>query len=755
MAPSSHSSDVRSSPSLWLWIPITVVITSVVILSLQSVTWPQFLPSTHSCNLSKGFSAGERGRHEEAVKHFEGCHNEEGRYALAMSLGHLGRYSEADTIFSELLKQNSDNPKYWRGYGLMLLSRFESIAGTQHRSNPEDVTTNSFADRGLDALERQLELMYGNITEAIQSSATRTRMRKERALLMKVVPKMISMYVRRRRHAAAIRLNDFLLAADPGNVALLTSGSQLSNSVGNVVAALKKLQLSQVYSKQRATIRELEQEGKLPLEVAERVEMERTIWNESWTSVHREAVLQLTSSREGKLASLAQELFELGNSEDNATEFAQEYIKHCGVDPTPQIGKQAAFRKDLQALANACHNKQNSIDVAIESGGRIDLKTKFGWNALLHSVGYGDEDAVKKLLRKGADITATTTYGFSALHIAAMRGFGHLVPLLLESGAEEDAVDMFGRTAVDIACLQNWPGNEFLSAYNSYRLKHDKPESICKDDPVLQIAVQGASFSSQVGDSGGWICDPTSERYKEMYTDKCNIIVVDGSNFTTEQFVEHFLTVERPVVIRAALKHWLNPKTNFTRENFYAKYKDLSFRKQTIPYADAFGIISEDTTVGEYLDYMRGNGLTDAHPDYIFETLPNDHILLDHHQYPDSYFNESISNITSRKVQFFVGPVLSGAPIHFHRSAWNGLFYGKKRWFLYPPSQNFYSRKNIHQWFQQDYPSLSQDNYPLECIQNQDDIAYVPDFWAHGVINLCESIGFASELEWGALARFQ
>ena len=66
---------------------------------------------------------------------------------------------------------------------------------------------------------------------------------------------------------------------------------------------------------------------------------------------------------------------------------------------------------------------------------------------------------------------------------------------------------------------------------------------------------------------------------------------------------------------------------------------------------------------------MRGNGLTDAHPDYIFETLPNDHILLDHHQYPDSYFNESISNITSRKVQFFVGPVLSGAPIHFHRYA--------------------------------------------------------------------------------------
>ena len=30
--------------------------------------------------------------------------------------------------------------------------------------------------------------------------------------------------------------------------------------------------------------------------------------------MHREAVLQLTSSREGKLASLAQELFELGNS---------------------------------------------------------------------------------------------------------------------------------------------------------------------------------------------------------------------------------------------------------------------------------------------------------------------------------------------------------------------------------------------------------------------------------------------------------
>ena len=37
------------------------------------------------------------------------------------------------------------------------------------------------------------------------------------------------------------------------------------------------------------------------------------------------------------------------------------------------------------------------------------------------------------------------------------------------------------------------------------------------------------------------------------------------------------------------------------------------------------------------------------------------------------------------RFQFMLGPALSGAHIHAHASAWNGLVFGRKRWFVMPP----------------------------------------------------------------------
>ena len=41
--------------------------------------------------------------------------------------------------------------------------------------------------------------------------------------------------------------------------------------------------------------------------------------------------------------------------------------------------------------------------------------------------------------------------------------------------------------------------------------------------------------------------------------------------------------------------------------------------------------------------------------------------------------------------QLFVGPSLSGAPLHWHNTAMNAIAYGRKHWFLVPPNQTFYS----------------------------------------------------------------
>ena len=37
----------------------------------------------------------------------------------------------------------------------------------------------------------------------------------------------------------------------------------------------------------------------------------------------------------------------------------------------------------------------------------------------------------------------------------------------------------------------------------------------------------------------------------------------------------------------------------------------------------------------------------------------------------------------------------------------------------------------------------------MQCIQESGDILFVPDGWAHSVLNLAESVGWASEFVYG------
>lgn len=37
----------------------------------------------------------------------------------------------------------------------------------------------------------------------------------------------------------------------------------------------------------------------------------------------------------------------------------------------------------------------------------------------------------------------------------------------------------------------------------------------------------------------------------------------------------------------------------------------------------------------------------------------------------------------------------------------------------------------------------------MECVQESGDIVFVPEGWGHAVLNLAESVGFASEFQWG------
>jgi hypothetical protein len=96
--------------------------------------------------------------------------------------------------------------------------------------------------------------------------------------------------------------------------------------------------------------------------------------------------------------------------------------------------------------------------------------------------------------------------------------------------------------------------------------------------------------------------------------------------------------------------------------------------------------------------------------------------------------------------QFYLGGPGSGSPFHFHKDAFNALMYGKKRWFLLPPSLALYSTIPVSSWAAN--TQLDGPGAPTGlkmCTQLAGDVMYVPHGWAHAVLNLETSVGVAVE----------
>ena len=92
-------------------------------------------------------------------------------------------------------------------------------------------------------------------------------------------------------------------------------------------------------------------------------------------------------------------------------------------------------------------------------------------------------------------------------------------------------------------------------------------------------------------------------------------------------------------------------------------------------------------------------GIEDPNPPpYVFESvLRTKSPLLDIMAEP-ALVEPRITEIETRTMQFYLGPAESGAPMHFHRGAWNVLVHGRKRWFLLPPPAALYSIKHPRDW---------------------------------------------------------
>lgn len=205
---------------------------------------------------------------------------------------------------------------------------------------------------------------------------------------------------------------------------------------------------------------------------------------------------------------------------------------------------------------------------------------------------------------------------------------------------------------------------------------------------------------------------------------------------------------QRPVIIKNGL---LNTN-DVTFDSLIENYGDLSVMVSEIPYATLFGQKAWSIPIKEYNNGIM-NGPHQSNLYAFDKTLISTNVAL------QNFFNFSIPYMTDDAIRIFyqktwqlaLGPINSGSPPHWHQPAFNGLYVGRKMWWMFSPKTSMYSSMNIVNWINNEYKQKMIENGEVHrhyCfIQEAGDIVFVPQEWAHAVSNLQPSLAVAIEYD--------
>mmetsp|Transcript_19810 Transcript_19810/g.33321 ORF Transcript_19810/g.33321 Transcript_19810/m.33321 type:complete len:692 (+) Transcript_19810:81-2156(+) len=281
-------------------------------------------------------------------------------------------------------------------------------------------------------------------------------------------------------------------------------------------------------------------------------------------------------------------------------------------------------------------------------------------------------------------------------------------------------------------------------------------------------------------DGGGWsdaVLDPVLRGDPE----RCDILEVWVGQPEPVDFFVNYVALGKPVVFRGAMQHMeargeTSIRAALNRKQFLQKYGRESIAVSTIPYASSFGVgvhamslrdvadlnVSEASTPPQQtVDDGSSDGVlagrdsgqagddgVDEPPLYAFSTASpawreqiEDDIGL-------PALLEGGGLLQDVEMQFYLGPMGTGAPMHYHGHAVNSLAYGEKQWFLLPPGRARYSKTPSLQYvkaLREQEQSKTGDNLPLQCTQRAGDLMFVPTLWGHATLNTKQCIGVAHE----------
>ena len=188
-----------------------------------------------------------------------------------------------------------------------------------------------------------------------------------------------------------------------------------------------------------------------------------------------------------------------------------------------------------------------------------------------------------------------------------------------------------------------------------------------------------------------------------------------------------------PFLVKGYVKKWVAYK-KWTFKFFIEQYPDLivsiSSKKN--------GYKTFNCELEKFIKLIRkgDNEFDFTLHSWLFE-LNAPELCLDYK--PDLVFEnwfEDLPFYIKPKVKFiFIGSKNTGTTLHqdpINSSAWNALIKGQKKWYFFPPTQKI--AKHYFEYetlIKQDFKKIK----PLEIVQNQGDLVYIPPNWFHCVYN--------------------
>ena len=239
---------------------------------------------------------------------------------------------------------------------------------------------------------------------------------------------------------------------------------------------------------------------------------------------------------------------------------------------------------------------------------------------------------------------------------------------------------------------------------------------------------------------------------------------VDARTMTKDEFVKQYLDQGRPAVLSHYLEAISVPNQTswhmWDVQRLVGRFSNSLVATTTSSSVSArqylhdnvpMALSTTETFQSFYDTIHQDKQYMHCDPPYLFATLHDADVrkelnidLLTEHWFDEERFHMNVQERNERSL-FYIGGELSGAYFHHHGAAVNVLFKGKKKWYLLPPKM-FYgpTSMNLVTWMHGIKPFLKYP--PLEVLQEEGDLVFVPTAWSHATMNLEETLGVAIEV---------